>query len=140
MSRDESFPRAHRLKRRRLIRSLFDRSRGDVDTLATGCVRVVFRRASPAEVGAEVPLQIGFTPGRTETAVQRNRIRRVLREVYRRHQHALTDLLGDRADVLIVMVIFRGNAAQADVCIPRDLPGVLEQLTRHLEGQECGSK
>ena len=37
--RDERFPRRCRLKRRRLIRALFDRRRTDTGTVAAGSVR-----------------------------------------------------------------------------------------------------
>ena len=131
-TRSFTFPRSHRLKRRRLIRTLFDRGREDVGTIARGCVRLVFRLASPEEVGADVPLQIGFAPGRTRTAVQRNRIRRLLRETYRLHQHVLTDPLSECTDVLTVMVLFRGRPDKAGGAIRRDLPAALQQLAERL--------
>jgi ribonuclease P protein component len=130
-TRDERFPKSHRLKRRRLIRALFDRSRTDTGTVAAGCVRLVFRVASPEEVGTEgVPVQIGFAPGSCPTAVARNRVRRLLRESYRRHQHALTDHFEERpGEVLTVMALFRGHP-EAPEPIHRDLPRALEQAVR----------
>jgi len=133
-SRRLTFPRSHRLKRKRLIRSLFDRSRSDVDTVATGCVRLLFRLATPDEVGHDVPLQIGFAPGRrVSSGVERNRVRRLLREVYRVHQPLLVDLFAHRPDVLLVMVLFRGDPDRADD-IKRDLPRAL----RHC-AERCSS-
>jgi ribonuclease P protein component len=124
-----TFPRTHRLKRRRLIRSLFDRSRTDVGTLASGCVRLVYRVVPREAIGHDVPLQIGFAPGRrVQNAVQRNRVRRVLREVYRVHQYLLVDLFVRRKDALIVMVLFRGDPAAAGDCIPRDLPTAMRRV------------
>ena len=131
-TRSFTFPRSHRLKRRRLIRALFDRRREDVDTIAVGCVRLVFRLASPGEVSADVPLQIGFAPGRTRTAVQRNRIRRLLRETYRLHQHVLTGHFSGRTDVLTVMVLFRGRPGKAGDAIRQDLPEAFRQLVLQL--------
>jgi len=128
-----TFPRTHRLKRRRLIRSLFDRSRTDVGTEAEGCVRLVYRVVPREALGHDVPLQIGFAPGRrVENAVQRNRVRRVLREVYRVHQHILVDLFVRRDDALIVMVLFRGDPAAAGDCVPRDLPAAMRRVVRHV--------
>lgn len=124
-----TFPRSHRLKRRRLIRSLFDRGRDDVGTEAVGCVRLLYRTVPRAATGHDVPLQIGFAPGRrTESAVQRNRIRRLLREVYRVHQHLLVDLFLRRDDTLIVMVLFRGRLHQVEEGIPRDLPRAMKRV------------
>ncbi len=125
-----TFPKSHRLKRRRLIRSLFDRRRDDVETVAGGCIRLLYRVVDREAIGYDVPIQVGFAPGRrVDSGVERNRIRRLLREVYRVHQHTLVDLfvcVPERA--LIVMILFRGNPADADDCIERDLPRVMQQV------------
>jgi ribonuclease P protein component len=136
-----TFPRSHRLKRQRLIRSLFDRNRSDVHTKAAGCIRLLYRVVPREATGYDVPLQIGFAPGRrTETAVQRNRIRRVLREVYRVHQHILVDLFVRRPDAaLIVMALFRGDPEQAATCIPRDLPRVMRRVADALASSDASA-
>ncbi len=123
-----TLPRAARLKRRRLIRPLFDRSRDDVGTVALGCVRLLYRTVPRAQTGHDVPVQVGFAPGRVRTAVVRNRIRRLLREVYRVHQHTLVDSFAHRPETLTVMVLFRGRVETATTGIPRDLPRALERL------------
>jgi len=130
--RSQRLPRAARLKRRRLIRPLFDRSRTDVGTVAAGCVRLLFRTVAPEALGHEVPVQVGFAPGRTRSAVERNRIRRLLREVYRRHQFLLVDLFLRRPDALTMMVLFRGRPEAAADGIPRDLPRALARAAEHL--------
>ncbi|HMB93876.1 MAG TPA: ribonuclease P protein component [Rhodothermales bacterium] len=126
--RRNTFPRVAHLKRRRLIRPLFDRSRDDVGTVTAGCIRLLFRAVPRTETGQSVPVQVGFAPGRTRTAVERNRIRRLLREVYRVHQHALVDLFLHRSETLTVMILFRGKVAKGDTCIGQDLPRALERL------------
>ncbi len=128
-----AFPRAARLKRRRLIRPLFDRNREDVGTVAVGCVRLLYRTVPRAQTGYDVPVQVGFAPGRVRTAVLRNRIRRLFRAVYRVHQHTLVDLFLHRPETLTVMVLFRGRPETAKACIPRDLPQALEQLAAACE-------
>lgn len=128
-----SFPRAARLKRRRLIRPLFDRNREDVGTVALGCVRLLYRIVPRAQTGYDVPVQVGFAPGRVRTAVLRNRIRRLFREVYRVQQHTLVDLFRHRPETLTVMVLFRGRAETAEPGIPRDLPQALERLAAACE-------
>ncbi len=136
------FPRAHRLKRRRLIRPLFDRRRSDVQTVAVGSVRLLYRMAPREDVGHDdVPLQIGFAPGRrARNAVERNRVRRILREVYRTHQHLLTSLLSacpEREDapsksVLTLMVLFRGDPSRVAEKVPHDLPEAMRRVAAHL--------
>jgi len=114
-----------------------------VATLATGCVRLLWRFAPPDEVGADafdedVPLQIGFAPGRTRTAVRRNRIRRLLRETFRTQcQPRLLSALRARSDdddrVLTVMALFRSDPeATPDDAIRRDLERAMQKLTDKL--------
>lgn len=125
-----TFPRSHRLKRRRLIRSLFDRSRDDVGTVAVGCVRLLFRVVDREALGHDVPVQVGFAPGRqADPGVERTRVRRLLREVYRVHQHTLTDRFEGRPDALIVMILFRGDPAHPDA-LWDDLPPALQRAVR----------
>ena len=126
------FPHANRLKRRRLIRPLFDSD--DVGTVAVGCVRLLFRTVAREETGYDTPVQIGFAPGRLRGAVVRNRVRRLLREGYRVRHHVLVDRFQHRPDTLTVMVLFRGRVETASTCIPRDLPRALEQLAARFEG------
>ncbi len=137
-----TFPKSHRLKRRRLIRSLFDRSRTDVRTVATGCVRLLYRVVEREALGHDVPIQVGFAPGRrVESGVERNRVRRLLREVYRVHQHTLVDLFVSRPDAVIVMMLFRGAPAQADD-IADDLPSAMADMASTLQAaldDEAGS-
>ena len=123
-----TFPRSHRLKRQQLIRSLFDRSRSDVRTVAVGCIRLLYRMVDRDTIGYDVPLQIGFSPGpRARSGVKRTRVRRLLRETYRVHQHRLTDCCRERDDALIAMVLFRGAPEKARTCISRDLPRALSR-------------
>jgi len=134
-----TFPPSYRLKRRRLIRSLFDRDRDDVQTVAVGCMRVLYRIVEREELGHDVPLQVGFAPGpRAESGVERNRIRRLLREVYRVHQYTLVDPFVCRPDALIVMLLFRGSPAQAEACIERDLPRAMQRVADRVVDQGSG--
>ncbi len=128
-----TFPPSYRLKRRRLIRSLFDRERNDVQTVAKGCVRLLYRVMDREALGHDVPLQVGFAPGpRAESGVERNRIRRLLREVYRVHQYTLVDPFVCCSEALIVMILFRGAPEQADDGIERDLPPALRRAAASL--------
>lgn len=132
-TRRHTFPRSHRLKRQRLIRSLFDRRRTDVGTQAAGCIRLLYRVVSREAIGHDVPVQVGFAPGRrVRNAVERNRVRRLLREVYRTHQYVLVDLFACRPDALTVMILFRSDPARASEDVPRDLPRALRRAAGHL--------
>lgn len=122
------FPRASRLKQRRFIRALFDRNRKDVHSVAAGSVRLVIRSVPRKDCAAGAPVQVGFAPGRgVRKAVARNRIKRVLREVYRVHQHLLVDLFRDSDRTLTVMVLFRGTPETLGRA-REDLPRALQQV------------
>jgi ribonuclease P protein component len=100
-----------------------------VQTVAVGCVRLLYRVVDRSALGHDVPLQVGFAPGsRVDSGVERNRVRRLLREVYRVHQYTLVDPFLCRPDALIVMILFRGAPEQADACIERDLPRAMRRV------------
>ena len=128
----QRLPRTFRLKKQSLIRPLFDRNRNDVGSIAKGSIRLLYRTLDRREAGVDVPLQVGFAPGRGETAVGRNRIKRILREVYRVNQQSLIDLFSDTPMLLTLMVLFRGKTSLPGEDIRRDLPRALHELTRRL--------
>lgn len=128
----ERLPRAFRLKRQRLIRPLFDKRTPDVGSVARGCVRLVYRVVTRHESEADVPILIGFSAGRGESAPRRNRIKRVLREVYRVHQQALIDLFCDGDRTLTIMVLYRRPSAGDERCIRKDLPEALAAVVDSL--------
>ena len=57
-----TFPRARRLKRRRLIRPLFQRNAPDVGRVRVGAVRVLYRIVPRVSTGLDTPVQVGFAP------------------------------------------------------------------------------
>lgn len=123
------FPRAFRLKRQRLIRPLFVPDRADVGSVRAGPLVVRFRIANASEVGEGGPVQIGFAVSRRiGSKPDRNRLRRVMREVYRVHQHDLVDLFASRPDVLTLMVLYRGRREGAESVIRRLLPEALARV------------
>lgn len=132
-SRRNTFPRARRLKRQRLLRALFDRNRDDVQVVRAGALVVRYRIVLAAETDPSSPLQVGFATGRhLRTKPVRNRIKRVMRETFRHHQHALLDLFADRPDMLTLMVLYRGGRSGAEAAIARDLPHLLAQIERDI--------
>ena len=137
--RAHAFPRSRRLKRRRLIRPLFERGRDDVGALTVGAVRVLYRAVPREATGHDTPLQVGFAPGRRTTNAQRTRVRRLLRETFRQHQGPLLERFAGRPDCLTLFVLFRGREGTASEDVRRDLPRALARLAEREIPPPAGS-
>ncbi len=85
-----------------------------------------------------VPLQVAFVPGRQPSAVVRNRVRRILREVYRVHHGRTVGLaafqaLATSGDGLSVAILLRGSVSpDLHAQVARDLPRALGRLAEAL--------
>ncbi|MEM1054718.1 MAG: ribonuclease P [Bacteroidota bacterium] len=134
MDRPHAFPRERRLKRRRLLRPLFSRSTPGRESLAVGVVRLAWRLVPRESTGHDVPLQVGFAPGRNaRTNAGRTRLRRYLRETFRQHQTAPLRALEDYPEhTLTLIVLFRGREGTASADLRRDLPRALDRLVTRL--------
>ena len=98
-------------------------------------MRIVYRLADPHKAGVDTPLQIGFTTGRNiRKAVDRNRIKRYMREAFRLNQYLLLDALEDHAGTMLtLMVIFRGDPERASRQIPHHLPTAFTSLVAKIQ-------
>jgi len=139
----QKLPRSFRLKRKRLIRPLFDRTREDVATVGKGCIRIVYRIVPRTHLEADVPAQVGFAPGRHASAAKRNRVKRVLREAWRLHQQDILDRFSGTSSALTMMILHRGGRSD-DIRPGRrvhaDLPKALQELCRRLDESSMRSE
>ena len=104
---EQWFPRSMRLKRRRLIAPLFERSASDTKSLVAGSIRILYRFVPRSATGTDAPIQVGFAPGRCRNAVQRNQIKRQMRETWRRNQNLVGLETLPAAETLTLMVLRR---------------------------------
>jgi len=112
---DQRFPRSMRLKRRRLIVSLFDRSDSTTRSVSVGSIRILYRFVSHRETGVATSFQVGFAPGKCKNSVQRNRLRRQLRECWRKNQHVVQTHRFPDHHALTLMVLTRGASQSKDL-------------------------
>ena len=126
----QRFPHSMRLKRKRLSAALFTRSGFETRSIAVGSIRLLFRCVNRIEIGVETPVQVGFAPGRCANAVQRNRLKRKMREIWRIHQHLVSNHTLDPSKTLTIMVVVRDQTRLEE--IPHDLLQAMHLLHQTL--------
>ena len=89
--RSQIFSKAERLCSKKLIERLFG---GEGKSFPAFPLRVVYMPLSEEEVAADVSILVSVPKKRFKRAVKRNRVKRQVREAYRRNKHILTEALG----------------------------------------------
>lgn len=127
--------RRHSLKRARLVRPLFDRSRADVQSVSAGCVRFLYRPVPDTDLPEGLAVQSVFVVSRrVGGAVVRNRIRRLMKERFRHLRPSLDSLLRTCGKRITLAVIFRGTGETERRSVARDLTTAVQLLGGRLSG------
>ena len=97
-----SYPKAEKLKQKREITLLFSKGKWKTN----GNLRMVFVANPEAETTGEIQNKIGVSVSKRyfKKAVDRNRIKRLLREAYRRHKPEFEEKFGHNTLVMIFWV------------------------------------
>ena len=88
--RSHTFSKAERLCSKKLIERLFG---GEGKSFPAFPLRVVYMPLTEEEMAADVSILVSVPKKRFKLAVKRNRVKRQVREAYRRNKHILTEAL-----------------------------------------------
>ena len=97
-----TFRKQERIVSHQLIETLFEK--GDSQTLAAYPLRAVFLKKERQQGHAPVQILISVPKKRFKHAVDRNRVKRQIREAYRHHKQLISDIIPDDKELLIAFI------------------------------------
>lgn len=123
---DFSFKRGERLKSRKIINQLFSKG----ESFGQYPLRLVWTVVQPPLSDSPVQFAVSVPKRKFPKAVDRNRIKRQVREAYRLHKHQLYESLPLEEEQLALMVIYVGKTAMSTKEIDK---GMRKSIRRFLK-------
>lgn len=121
-----TFSRNERLKSRTLISRLFKEGK----SFHKFPIRIVWLEVETLPEDNTAPAQIAVTvPKRSfRKAVDRNRLRRQVREAYRLHKHLLYEKLKQEDKQIVLMLIYTGKEFKPYALIEKSIQKIISQI------------
>ena len=123
MLKHNTFSKSQRLKSRKKLQQLFTEGK----SVRTPNIRIVYL-LEKAPTG-EVKCGVGLTTKYFKKAVDRNRIKRLLREAYRLQQHPLNRYTAENNQSLSLFILYSGKELPAYHIIYENVEIALQKLT-----------
>lgn len=122
----ETFGRDERLKSRKIIKSLMEEGQH----LSAFPLRLVWKIT---EIPSSYPAQIAFAVPKKNfpLAVDRNRLKRQMRELYRKNKLRLYSFLQGRESTAALLLIFTGKEKAGYAILEKKYHQLLTQLEEH---------
>lgn len=119
-----TFKKSERLCSRILMERLFQ---SDNRSVSAYPVRAVFL---PVEQSVQqgVSVLISVPKKRFHDAVDRNRVKRQLREAYRKHKHALTEQMAERGQGLLIAFVYVSDQIESTAYIEKRMVRLLGKI------------
>lgn len=122
--------KAERLSSKITIEQLFA---GGSKSFSAFPLRIVFMTVEKTEDVAPVSVLISVSKKKFKRAVKRNRMKRLIREAYRKNKHDLLRLLEEKGYRLIIAFIYLDNELQTAENIENKTKDLLNRLVEKLE-------
>ncbi|MCS6991365.1 MAG: ribonuclease P protein component [Chitinophagales bacterium] len=126
-ARRYSLPREERLRRKRLIRLLFERGA----PVRVASLRLLYHRV-PEALPAPVQVLFSVSSRSIRLAVRRNRIRRLMREAYRKNKYILLDSISPGTGGLLLAIQYFGNTLPAYRDVEKNLVACMQKIAERL--------
>lgn len=128
MAKQFTLKKAERLKRRKIIEQLFSEGRA----VTAFPIRVQYKMVDQLTV----PLQAGFSVSSRnfKRAVDRNRVKRLMREAYRLQKLPLEQALQTKEQQLALFLIYTGKELPVYALVKEKVEVVLKKLLQTVNG------
>jgi len=121
--------KSERLNSKIAIEKLFS---GGSKSFSLFPLRVVFMLTEKKEGAAEVSLLISVPKKRFKRAVKRNRVKRQIREAYRKNKHSLLNMLEEKEQNLMIAVIYLSNELISSAEVEEKLNSLLVRIAEKI--------
>ena len=100
---------------------------GDNHSVSAYPIRAVFLPVEPTEQQG-ISVLISVPKKRFHDAVDRNRVKRQLREAYRKHKHTLSNLMADRKQGLLIAFVYVSPQIESTSYIEKRMMRLLDKI------------